>query len=150
MDSEHIDAVLLAEWILKSAAGQNCFMTNSKLQILLYYSQAWYLAFYRRILFDASVEAWIHGPAVYSVYKHFETRSFLCLHIRKSLPEIPGRVKLHLNEVLEVFLPFQTGNLEEMVKNEQAWQNARKGLSPCDSSRTIISLEEIQRFYSKK
>jgi uncharacterized phage-associated protein len=37
-------------------------ITNLKLQKLLYYTQAWYLAFTGQPLFSESIEAWVHGP----------------------------------------------------------------------------------------
>ena len=70
--SEPLEVLLLADWLILLVAGKKSFVTNSKLQILLYYSQVWYLVFYRRELFREPLEAWMHGPAVFKVYKHFE------------------------------------------------------------------------------
>ena len=36
-------------------------ISNLKLQKLLYYAQAWYLALYDVPLFDDPIEAWVHG-----------------------------------------------------------------------------------------
>jgi uncharacterized phage-associated protein len=49
-------------------------ITNLKLQKLLYYAQAWYLAIYDEPLFEERLEAWVHGavqPQVYSQLKQF-------------------------------------------------------------------------------
>lgn len=147
MDSEKQDVILLAEWLILLANRKSCFVTNSKLQVLLYYTQAWHLAFYRYRLFNEPLEAWMHGPAVFRVYKHFEFRSFLSLPCQTNLPEIPVRIKKHLNEVLEVYLPFSTGVLEKMVRNEFPWQNARRGLREQEPSRNQIAIKDLLSFY---
>ena len=112
--SENLDVVLLAKWLILLAARRNCPVTNSRLQVLLYYSQVWHLVFYRRKLFNEPLEAWLHGPAVFQVYKQFESGSFLRLPSQSDLPEIPLRIQKHLCEILEVYLPFSTGDLEKM------------------------------------
>lgn len=43
-------------------------ITNLKLQKLCGYAQAFYLALHDRRLFDASLEAWEHGPVVRKLY----------------------------------------------------------------------------------
>ena len=106
--------------------------------------------FYRRELFREALEAWMYGPAVFKVYKHFEPKSFLSLPLPVDLPEIPARIKKHLNEVLEVYLPFSTENLEKMVTNEFPWQNARRGLGEQKPSRKKIAIQDILNFYSGK
>ena len=47
----------LADFILFSACKREILITNLKLQKLLYYSQAWYLAIADRPLFDERIEA---------------------------------------------------------------------------------------------
>lgn len=149
-NSENLDVVLLAKWLILLTTQKKSFITCSKLQVLLYYSQVWYLAFYRRSLFNDPLEAWMHGPAVFKVYKHFESRSFLNLPYQKELPEIPARIQKHFCEILEVYLPFPTEELKKMVKNEFPWQNARRGLQEQESSRKTIAIQDIMDFYSEK
>ena len=49
-------------------------VSNLKLQKLLYYAQAWHLAFFGAPLFDEDFEAWVHGPVVPRVFRCY--RSF--------------------------------------------------------------------------
>lgn len=148
--SGNSDVVLLAEWLILLAAKRKCSVTNSKLQVLLYYSQVWHLVFYQRELFKEPLEAWMHGPAIFKVYKYFEDRSFLSLPYRTDLPEIPAKMIRHLSEILEVYLPFPTETLERMVRHEFPWQNARRGLREQESSRNPIAIEDILSFYTSK
>ena len=57
-----------------SEAGE--YLNNLKLHKLLYYVQAWHLAFYGERLFDGGFQAWIHGPVNREIYDRFkETKS---------------------------------------------------------------------------
>jgi uncharacterized phage-associated protein len=51
-------------------------ISNKKLQKLVYYAQAWSLAFTEKPLFPEKFEAWIHGPAVPSLYRKFKKFGF--------------------------------------------------------------------------
>ncbi len=46
-------------------------ITHLKLQKLVYYAQAWYLANFNRPLFDEDMQAWTHGPVVPSLWKEY-------------------------------------------------------------------------------
>lgn len=43
-------------------------MTTMKLQKLVYYCQAYCLAWYDRPMFDETIRAWTHGPVVYELF----------------------------------------------------------------------------------
>ncbi len=47
------------------------YLTNLRLQKLLYYAQAWSLAMRDKPLFDDRIEAWPSGPVVPSVFDRF-------------------------------------------------------------------------------
>ena len=51
-------------------------ITHLKLQKLIYYAQAWFLAFFARPLFHDSFEAWQHGPVVRKLYFHYKDFGF--------------------------------------------------------------------------
>jgi uncharacterized phage-associated protein len=57
-----------------------------KLQKLVYYAQAWYLAYHNTPLFLEDVEAWPWGPVVRPIY--YQTRSFGRGPITSSLTEL--------------------------------------------------------------
>ena len=37
-------------------------MSNLKIQKLVYYAQAWFLALYDEFLFEDDIQAWVHEP----------------------------------------------------------------------------------------
>ncbi len=50
-------------------------LNSLKLHKLLYYVQAWHLAFYGEPLFEGKFQAWIHGPVNKEIYRRFNKRS---------------------------------------------------------------------------
>ena len=84
-----------------------CFLTehgdlvsNLKLQKLLYYCQAWYLALYDGPLFDERIEAWTHGPCVPPVYGEFKVWQWNPIPPPSGSPALPLTVEQHMQEVL--------------------------------------------------
>src|SRR3989338_3364335 len=67
-----INALMVADYLLLKAQQEGKPITNKKLQKLLYYAQAWSAALKDKRLFEDKVEAWIHGPAVKSVYLEYK------------------------------------------------------------------------------
>jgi uncharacterized phage-associated protein len=95
----------VAEYILFTAHERSIEMTNLKLQKLLYYCQAWYLAFLGKPLFGERIEAWIHGPVVPPVFGSFKEHRWNVIPFHGPEPEIedgdPGRaIKDHIRDVL--------------------------------------------------
>ena len=124
-------------------------ITNLKLQKLLYYSQAWYLVLAEEPLFAESIEAWVHGPVVASVfgeYKHFRWSEINEDGTASSIPDIDG----HLRAVWEAYGNFSASELERLTHQETPWLEARKGLAPDEPSRNIISLKTMREFYDSK
>ena len=58
----------IADYLIAFSHSVGDPISNLKLQKLLYYAQAWYLALHNEPLFPESIEAWVHGPAVPPVY----------------------------------------------------------------------------------
>ena len=68
-----VDVSLVAQYLIAlDSQRPTPDMTPLKLQKLLYLVQANYLAATGHRLFDAPIEAFEHGPVVYTVYKEYE------------------------------------------------------------------------------
>jgi len=136
-----------SDYLIWAAREQGEALTNLKLQKLLYYAQAWYLALYNRPLFDEDFEAWVHGPVLASQYFRF------CGYVWKPIteevlaPQLPERVKQHLDEIIETFGSETAIALERMTHAEQPWLEARGDLEPHESSTNRIRKESMQAFY---
>ncbi len=124
-----------------------------KLQKLLYYSQAWNLVFKDHPLFDESIEAWIHGPAVYKVWDTFKTFDFKSPHPEiesETLDGVSDEEKVLLDSIWNLYGKFDGNYLEALTHSESPWQEARKGLGDGERSHNIISPENMKAFYGQR
>lgn len=124
-------------------------ITAMKLQKLVYYSQAWHLAWEEALLFDEPIEAWANGPVVRSLFE--QHRGFF--EVRPE--EISGDAHaLATNEaesvdaVLRYYCDYSPAQLSELTHSEMPWQRAREGLAPGERGDAVISVEDMLEYYS--
>lgn len=122
-------------------------MTNPKLQKILYYSQAWHLAFYDVPLFDDRLEAWVHGPVVPPVFGDFKHYRWNPIDVDPVRFEMPEFEQAHLREIMKAYGGFTPNQLEERTHQEWPWVEARGNTPPDEPSKTLISLETMKHFY---
>jgi len=122
-------------------------LSNLKLQKLLYYAQAWHLAIFDEPLFGDQIEAWVHGPVVVPEYHRFKGWAWQPIRDNPQLPEIDQRTVEHLNEVMEVYGAKNAYELELLTHQEDPWKNARGGIPIDQSSNTVVSHEDMKKFY---
>lgn len=61
----------IAKHFIRFANEEGSFISNLKLQKLVYYAQAWHLAIHGTPLFEEDFEAWVHGPVIPSLYQKY-------------------------------------------------------------------------------
>ena len=147
------DAKQIAEYFVWKSQQENKPVTNKKLQKLLYYAQAWNLVINKKPLFSEKIEAWIHGPVIPEVWKHFKDVDFnnlSCKIPENELDIFNEQEKKVLEEIWQVYGKYDSAYLEVLTHNETPWQEARKGLLDSESSQNEISNESMQRYYSQK
>ncbi|MGY3578924.1 Panacea domain-containing protein [Bradyrhizobium sp. USDA 4504] len=132
------------------------YLNVLKLHKLLYYCQAWSLAFGRGPLFPQhSFQAWVHGPVNRAVYDRFvQTKA---MYSAVGLTDVRAGFdpmglaeadRAFINSVLEVYAPLSGDQLEEMTHREEPWIEARAGVSPSARCETVIRNETMQRYYA--
>jgi uncharacterized phage-associated protein len=124
-------------------------LTNLKLQKLLYYCQAWHLALNDSPLFSEEIEAWIHGPAVPRVFGIFKEYRWNVIE-RPVTPLSDTAVVRHVDEVLDSYGKYGATQLERLTHSEEPWILARRGVSPDEPSRNVISKNHMKLFYRKR
>lgn len=138
----------LADFLLAQSRERGEILTNLKLQKLIYYAQAWYLALNDRPLFDEDMEAWVHGPVLPSQYHRFSGYQWRPIDEDVASPKITkDGLEDHLNEVLDVFGSETAVALELMTHAEKPWLEARGNLKPHEPSRTKISKFTMREYY---
>lgn len=137
----------VAEYLLASFRDAGELLTHLKLQKLVYYGQAWYLANYNEPLVDECFQAWVHGPVCPSLYQRFKVYGSGLITEEVERPDLPKRVSDHLDEVMEAYGGFGAWELERMVHREDPWLEARAGLPLDANSNNVISTETMKRYY---
>ncbi len=146
-----IDVGTVAKYFLsKSIPGTEYAITHLKLQKLVYYAQAFYLANHDgKKLFDNPIEAWVHGPVCRELYNIYcECGSTVIIEDVTDV-DLPVCVIEHLDSVWEVYGAFSGPQLEYLTHQEKPWQVARKkaNVKPWQSSTEEISCNDMEEFY---
>ena len=146
---KHPTASDIAKYFIASFQKKKKEISNLKLQKLLYYAQAWYLALYGSPLFADSIEAWVHGPVVRSVFQEYRKFKWNPLSTSDSgNVSFADTTKDHLEEVIRVYGKYDAVFLERLTHRESPWRDARGSLAPDEPSNRVITHEAMKKFYS--
>lgn len=146
-----------ADYIIARLAEAGGGLTVLKLQKLLYYAQAWHLAFRNAPLFRGGFQAWIHGPVNRDIYDRFKGSKMLYSGISErdvtpsfTADSVPFEDRAHIDSVLEVYAAFSGTELEVMTHQEEPWMTARGGLRDTERCEALIDESLMQRYYSAR
>jgi uncharacterized phage-associated protein len=137
----------VADFLLTECREQGEVLTNLKLQKLLYYSQAWFLALNDRALFEEDFQAWAHGPVLPSQYHRFKEYAWRPLTVEVDVPDISGEIGEHLTAIIEEFGTETAVALELMTHRETPWIEARDDLPSGAISAAPISKDSMKDYY---
>lgn len=141
----------IAKWFINRVdreAGEA--ITHLKVQKLLYFAQAYYLANFSKPLFEEDFQAWAHGPVVPSIFEEYSGHRWEALPTCEDAPEIPAKILNYLEAVYENFGKFSAKELERISHEHDPWVNARGNIPPEARSNAVITKECIQEFYVKR
>ena len=132
-------------------------MSHKKLQKLVYYAYAWYIALYNedsskiehRLCNDAEFEAWVHGPVCRKLYNICsDSYGFVPQFDGKLNPLLCGEIKKFLENIYKTFGKYTGDELESMTHLEQPWQNARDNLPASIPSNKLILESDMFCYYN--
>ncbi|AMJ67187.1 hypothetical protein AXW84_18450 [Hymenobacter sp. PAMC 26628] len=132
-----------------------------KLQKLLYYCQAFHLAYFDAPIIDDQFQAWLHGPVSRKIYD--ELKGVSVLHAAINYTQDPGEPSPQerldhtllasqvefIDDVLAEFGPKSAYELEGMTHAELPWVEARRGYGPGDRCERNISEATIKSYYGQ-
>jgi uncharacterized phage-associated protein len=135
-----IAAIDVAEYFIWLCNDSGSFITNLKLQKVLYYAQGWYLALKGKPLFEDDFQAWVHGPAIPHVYGSYKAFTYNPIWKKVTKPKIIlPEIESFLQEIAKVFLPLDAYALELATHREMPWVKARGGLPIDAASKAVIT-----------
>lgn len=142
---EMYSALDIAKWFLNINRAQMNFedseyITNLKLQKLLYYAQGYYLARKNDPLFKEDFIAWEHGPVIRKVYDEYKKNGAKGIEYNEDFNiSIDKETEIILNEVYEKFGQFSAWKLRDMTHQEMPWRTTTRN--------DIISKEKIKEYF---
>lgn len=147
MVTAHDVAAYVVDWFERKY-GPESDLTPLKLQKLLYYCQAHYLAWAGEPLFNEEVRAWDHGPVVPDVYHEYRTEfgkgSNIIDHAASgSVAAISPRTAEFLDEVLQVRGQYSAWRLRELSHEEAPWKDVYE-----EGREHVITHESMKDYFS--
>jgi len=117
------------------------YISNLKLQKLLYYAQGYHLAIFNKPLFEDEIEAWEYGPVVRSMYYAFRESGSSAIEPPSKIDdsEFSDDQKDLLKEVYDVLGQFSALKLMDMTHKEPPWRNTPKN--------NTISHAELKEYF---
>lgn len=113
------------------------------LQKLVYFAQAWHMAWTGRPIFDEGFEAWPKGPVVRSVFR--ENR-----HGELPNAALDEETRAIIDAVLDHYRNCTHDELIALTHADAPWIEARKDLLPTEPSRSRLSERTMLDFYTAK
>jgi uncharacterized phage-associated protein len=139
----------IANYFIWLANKTGSFISNLKLQKLVYYAQAWHLAIHDSALFDEDFEAWIHGPVIPILYQEYKQFGWHPIN-QQVEPKLPEEVENFLDDLSQEYFSCDAYELEQMTHIEDPWQLARQGLPSDMPSDEIIRQEWMKEYYGAR
>jgi uncharacterized phage-associated protein len=118
-----------------------------KLQKLVYYAQAWYLAWYGEPLFSGEFEAWRMGPVSPDLYSMHKGRDVVSHVLGGNSNKLDEQQNLALEVVLDRYGKYPTYRLADMTHREGPWRIARGDLPTSAAGNTVISKDSMAKYY---
>ncbi len=140
--------------LLRLAAHENEpeFLTNLRLQKLMYYVQGWSLAMRNRPAFKGRIEAWAHGPVVKELYARlaqYGDQAILADHFQ-NLEDLSPEDQEFVAAVWDAYKGFSAFALRQMTHGEPPWIKARGAAGPADRCETEITHDDMREFFLTK
>lgn len=148
MSSQYTADRIAAYFILKCQAYGD-FISNLRLQKLLYYAQAWHLAIFDVPLFDDEFEAWENGPRIPSVYKQYEKYSTLPIQYPShlSFPDFNKELNDFFEEFIDEYWQCSGWELMQMLYKETPWLEVRENIVNKDTNINLITKSAIKNYF---
>lgn len=158
-----LDVINVARYIINYSNQKEYGISNLRLQKLLYFVQAYYLAFTEvgNPCFNDEIEAWDFGPVVPRVYQEFKRfgsgniptiTSYIVFDdediwsahsVEFDNETIPKCDRERINKVVDKFSSYSTTSLVSLTHNQRPWRDAYSGIN-----NGIISKESIKEYFS--
>ena len=117
-------------------------ITNLKLQKILYFAQAYYLAKVGKPLFSNKIEAWEYGPVIPEIYQKFKKHGSDSIISSEDKSSLADEDKEILKKVWGTFGGYSASRLVDIAHAHTPWKEANA------SSDKVISHKALKEYYT--
>lgn len=125
-------------------------MTTMKLEKLVYYSQAWSLAWDGEPLFNDDFQAWANGPVCPTLFYSHQGHYVVAENFystQGNIENLNDKQKETIDAVLDYYGNKDPQWLSDLTHKERPWKETRHGLAPGARCDRIISKDLMQDYY---
>lgn len=144
-------AIQTAYYLLELASkeAEPMFLTHLQIQKLLYYVQGWSLALRGNPIFEDPLEAWVHGPAVNTVYDEFKIWGDkpITPSEKYTIDALDNDEMSFVDSIWENYKKYSAIELRSMTHHETPWLKSREGLQCDERSRNEIQQVCLINFF---
>lgn len=131
----------IAAYIVNYSIETNNYVSNLKLQKLLYYVQAYFAVQKNTPCFNEEIRHWRHGPVVREVYSEYKVYFNDDIIDNKTCDFIEDSDKDLINEVVDSYRRYNAWDMVKKTHEEEPWVNT--------DSDDIIGFNEIKKYYNE-
>lgn len=133
----------VAEYVLSRTGPISTMM----LQKLVYYCNAWSLAWFHTPLFSQGFEAWRKGPVCKELFNSHKGKFVISEEDISSKHELSESEKKLIDNVLSVYKDEDPEHLSELTHMENPWKETRGDLPEDMGSSRRIDSDLIEKYY---
>lgn len=140
------NAVDVAKYVICYCKQHRHFVSNLKLQKILYFIQANFLVELQKPCFCEEIEAWDFGPVVPEVYKSyrmFGTANIPYLEKSEIFQSISEQDKKCMDEIIEKCSKYSTSELVAITQKQLPWMEAYQKYY-----HNVISKDVIRNYFT--
>ena len=117
-------------------------ITNLKLQKVLYFVQAYYLAKLGRPLFSDKIEAWEYGPVVPAVYRKYRGHVSNPIISEEDKSSLSDEDKKVVQKIWDTFGGYSASRLVDITHAHSPWKEASQ------TSTKVITNKSLKEYYT--
>lgn len=122
-------------------------MSNIKLQKMMFFAFINYYLKTGKELFDDNFEAWIYSPVLPNIYKNI-SNIFFSLDFQEVENYITlNKLNTFLDNIILKYGWIKPFDLNEVIKQDEIWENARQGLKPWENSNKKLNIVKNINLY---
>ncbi len=146
----------IATYFLSKSQEDGDFISNLKMQKLVYYAYCWALTLNSGRLFEERLQAWPNGPVSAELYRQLSKygfkpigKEFITDKSLEAVKTLDTPTNYTLESVYKSYMPMAAFELVALTHNELPWKKARTGLGDTDASNIELEDEDIIEYFSK-